>query len=70
MCGTRGVVYNWLSSYIKKNSQFVYVDNVKSGLLNILCGELQGSILGPKLLFIYINDLHNGSTLVKNYFIC
>ena len=48
-CGIRGVVYNWLSSYLDKRSQFVCIDNVKSNLLNMLCGVPQGSILGPKL---------------------
>ena len=49
MCGIRGVVYNWLSSYLEKRSQFVCIDNVMSNLLNMLCGVLHVSILGPKL---------------------
>ena len=65
MCGICGVVYNWLSRYLENRSQFVCIDNVKSNLLNMLCGILQGSILRPKLFLSYINDLCNVSNLVK-----
>ena len=52
-------------SYLSNRSQFVCFDGFHSNLLNVSCGVPQGSILGPKLLILYVNDLCNISNLVK-----
>ena len=55
----------WLTSYLHNRLQYVSIEDNNSDLLNVICGVLQGSILGPKLFILYINDLCNISTLLK-----
>lgn len=64
--GIRGVGLNWVQSYIGQRKQFVQIGDKKSTLRNITCGVPQGSILGPKLFIIYINDISNASRILKN----
>ena len=63
--GIRGVSHKWLSSYIKSRKQYVNYNNVDSKLMDITCGVPQGSILGPILFILYINDLCNVSDFLK-----
>ena len=59
------MAHNWIRNYLSNRSQFVCFDGFHSNLLNISCGVPQGSILGPKLFILYVNDLCNISKLVK-----
>ena len=59
--GIRGIAIHVLSNYLTNRKQYVNVDGHSSNLLDVTCGVPQGSILGPILFLIYINDICNVS---------
>ena len=62
--GIRGISLNWFKSYLSSRSQYVDYSGVSSELQYIRCGVPQGSILGPLLFLLYINDLSRVSSLL------
>ena len=57
--GVRGVCLDWFTSYLSKRSQCVSINGKVSKPLLIDCGVPQGSILGPLLFIIYVNNFPN-----------
>ena len=55
--GIRGLALDWFSSYLYDRQQFVNYCGCESNLKIIKCGVPEGSIIGPLLFLLYINDL-------------
>ncbi len=61
--GIDGIALKLMESYMTNRIHQLEIDGVKSDLLNLSTGVPQGSILGPLLFIIYINDIANASKL-------
>ena len=66
--GVEGKLIMLLENYIKNRNQRVVLNGLNSSWKKILAGNPQGSVLGPLLFLIYINDLpHDISSVCKMF---
>ena len=66
--GFRGVISKWFSSYLEGRTQTTQIGSFISKRKNITCGVAQGSVLGPLLFLIYVNDIQESSEKL-NFFL-
>ena len=67
-CGISGNLLAWLSSFIHGRSQCVVLENCFSSVSDVISGVPQGSVLGPVMFLIIVNDVTSicsGNTTVK-----
>ncbi len=66
--GINGSIHTWISTFLKCRTQCVVVDGVKSESVTVDSGVPQGTVLGPLLFLLHINDLPQSVTSTVRLF--
>ena len=66
--GVRNTANLWFQNYLYEREQFVSINGIESKTAKITCGVPQGSVLGPILFLLYINDLPNSTEFLTLLF--
>ena len=62
--GIDGKIFNWLEDWLKNRKQRVVLNGKSSNWQDVLSGIPQGSVIGPLLFLIYINDIDDAAELI------
>ena len=68
MYGISGKVNDWIKGFLSDRKQSVVVNGTASEHVPVESGVPQGSVLGPTLFLLYINDLPNGLSSTPRLF--
>ena len=66
--GVTGPTLNWIEDFLSVRTQVVVVDGEESDLAPVTSGVPQGTVLGPALFLVYINDLPEGLACTPRLF--
>ena len=66
--GVRDCANLWFRNYLSDREQFVSINGLESEKKKIFCGVPQGSVLGPLLFLLFINDLPNATNFLTLLF--
>ena len=55
--GIRGIAHGGIKNYLENRKQYIVYKNASSDLNTVKCGVPRGSIFGPLLLLLYVNDI-------------